>query len=411
MSENHSSNQKGTASRRQITLKRRMLNVALIGTLPLAAIAVVLLHNSVNHNIAFGAQELRGNAFQQPLEQLLDLLPRYQAALGGDTVAGTTADLSSRIEDTMRVLSENYNGKLGSALKFTDEELAARKRENARLGLVRQDWSQLKSMAPAMGATNEANARLAIAVRSMITHAGDLSNLILDSDLDSYYLMDITLCTLPQTQQRLGDAIIQVGGWLRQGQAVSNRVQIAVISAMLRQDDVDRIVTDAQTSIAEDKNNYGVSASLQANLPPAVEKYRQSSQAFIELLDQIVAGRSVSLSEFQTAGWKARGQAFELWNAGVEELDRLLELRLASLRQVQWMYFCVIIFALMAVGGIIWHNVRRLNGQFAVLIETLGGSADQLVSAASQVTDSSQGLAQGVSEQAASIQETSASLE
>ena len=37
----------------------------------------------------------------------------------------------------------------------------------------------------------------------MITHAGDTSNLILDPDLDSYYLMDVTLLALPETLSRL----------------------------------------------------------------------------------------------------------------------------------------------------------------------------------------------------------------
>src|SRR5256886_10844306 len=45
---------------------------------------------------------------------------------------------------------------------------------------------------------------LPIYVRTIIMHAGDTSNLILDPDLDSYYLMDATLVTLPQTQDRLG---------------------------------------------------------------------------------------------------------------------------------------------------------------------------------------------------------------
>jgi hypothetical protein len=43
-------------------------------------------------------------------------------------------------------------------------------------------------------------------VRTMVTHMGDTSNLILDPDLDSYYLMDVTLLALPQTQDRLARA-------------------------------------------------------------------------------------------------------------------------------------------------------------------------------------------------------------
>jgi hypothetical protein len=48
----------------------------------------------------------------------------------------------------------------------------------------------------------EEHASLVQDVRDMITHAGDTSNIILDPDLDSYYMMDITLLALPQTQAR-----------------------------------------------------------------------------------------------------------------------------------------------------------------------------------------------------------------
>ena len=53
----------------------------------------------------------------------------------------------------------------------------------------------------------------------MIVHSGDLSNLILDNELDSYYLVDISLITLPRTQQLLGDISLQVGDWQRRGEA------------------------------------------------------------------------------------------------------------------------------------------------------------------------------------------------
>jgi len=40
-------------------------------------------------------------------------------------------------------------------------------------------------------------------VRTMLTHLGDTSNLILDPDLDTYYLMDVSLIAFPNAEERL----------------------------------------------------------------------------------------------------------------------------------------------------------------------------------------------------------------
>jgi hypothetical protein len=52
----------------------------------------------------------------------------------------------------------------------------------------------------------------------MITHAGDTSNLILDPDLDSYYLVDVVLLGLPQAQDRLADALLVAERVLRKAE-------------------------------------------------------------------------------------------------------------------------------------------------------------------------------------------------
>ena len=64
---------------------------------------------------------------------------------------------------------------------------------------MRQDWVDLKSTLGTLDRAELAEKHLVLVndVRTMITHAGDMSNLILDPDLDSYYLMDATLLALP----------------------------------------------------------------------------------------------------------------------------------------------------------------------------------------------------------------------
>ncbi len=402
--------------KRTLELWHYILLAAIIGVLPMTGILLFVIGTSVNKDIAFGLQEMRGNAFQRPLEQLLDLFPRFEAAArkaqaGDEAARAGMTDLQRQIDAQFETLAANYNGALGRALKFTDAELASRKRDNARLAAVLADWQSLKAAPLATAGGDDANSKLVAAIRAMIAHSGDLSNLILDTDLDSYYLVDITLSALPQTQQRLSDTILQVGGWLRAGAAATNKAPIAVLAAMLQQDDQDRITGDAQTSLSEDKNFYGVSESLQKNLPAVIEKYTAANQSFLALLNRLAAGETVPAAEFETAGWNARAESFRLWKTSADELDVLLNVRVLAFRHNRLMSFSGIGVTFALVVVVVWFIVRRLNVSLRAIASGLGSSSEQVVTAAAQVSSASQTLAEGASEQAASIEETGASLE
>jgi hypothetical protein len=389
---------------------------AAVGLVPMTGILLSVISISVNKDINFGKQELRGNTFQRPLEKLLDLFPRYQAAAvsaaaGVETARADLTGLQQQIEAQLQELSADYNGGLGRALKFTDAELMARKRDNARLAVVCASWDKLKSSPMAVAADGAVTGDLVASIRAMIAQAGDLSNLILDTDLDSYYLVDITLSTLPQTQQRLSDITLQVGGWLRAGTIETNQAQIAVLAAMLQQDDQDRITGDAQTSLSEDKNFYGVSPSLQKKLPPAIAQYTAANQAFLGLLNRLAAGEKVPVANFENAGWKARAESFRLWQCSADELDTLLSIRLSAFHRNRLISYCGIGAAFALVLVVNWLIVRRLNLALRTIANELGSGSDQVARASEQSSDSSQWLAEGASEQAASLEQTSASLE
>jgi len=399
-----------------VKLWQWIVAVALTGIIPLVAISSFLIYNSINKSIDFGKQEVRGNDFQRPLEVLLDLLPCYQAvarqALGGSPDAlQEMANLRSQVDTAFEALSKNYDGALGQALKFTDADLAARKRDNARLSVVQADWISLKNSSMEAVAGGELDSRLVNAIRTMISHEGDLSNLILDTDLDSYYLVDITLSALPQTQQRLGDMTLEIGGWMRSGLTASNRTQIAIMAAMLQQDDKDRITGDALTSLSEDKNFYGISETLQKNLPPAIDAYASANQAFIGMLNRLISGEKVPAAEFEKAGWDARAESRRLWETGANELGHLLALRIASFRRQQLISLGAIAIVLAVVAVVNWRIVRKLNRMLVALSENLNGVSIQVGASANQVSVASQSLAEGASEQAASLEETSSSLE
>ena len=393
-----------------------MLLVALSGTVPLAIITLCVISFSVNKDIGFGRQELRGNAFQKPLEQLLDLLPQY-AYLAGQTAGGDAsarekvADVSQKIEAALAAVSLNYNGSLGQALKFNDAELAARQRNDARLAVVTGEWEHLKQEPLPTAAAGDRTAKLVNSVRMMIAHEGDLSNLILDTDLDSYYLVDVTLNALPQAQQRLAEITAQVSGWIRADAVATNKTALAVMVALMQENDVEHIQGDVTTSLNEDKNFYGISPALQSNLPPATKAYAEASQAVMDELNRLINGEKLTATDFEAAGWRAHAASYQLWQVGASELDTLLQIRVNHFCQQRFLSLAGMVLTLVLAAGVIGFIVRRLNRTLAHLAEQLEEGSEHVAASAKELAASSHSLAECASEQAASLEETSASLE
>jgi len=398
-------------------LWQQVVFVALTGTIPLAIITLCVISVSVNKDIRFGRQELRGNTFQKPLEQLLDLLPQYvyragQAAAKGDAGASQQlSEISQKIDTALASVSLNYNGELGQALSFTDAELASRQRNDARLSVLTSGWQELKQQPLALAANGDTAGKLVNSVRMMIAHSGDLSNLILDTDLDSYYLVDITLSTLPQAQQRLAEITAQVGGWIRAGTVVTNKTALSVMVVMMQENDVTRVQGDETTSLNEDKNFSGISPSLQSNLPPATAAYAETSTAVVNLLNRLIAGETVSAADFEDAGWKAQAESYHLWQVAAAELDVLLQIRVNYFCRQRFVSVAGMVLTMFLVAGIIWVVVRRLQATLHELTQKLAEGSYQSTQSAEHLAVASQLLAEGAGEQAASLQETSASLE
>ncbi len=380
------------------------------------AILLFVIGSSINKDIKFVEQERKGVQYLRPLSVVLELLPAHEMAaikaLSGDSAAKSQAEaFRSQIDRALEDLTAT-NQVLGTDLKFTDAELTARSRENARLSVFKSDWQTLKSGNLKETEIDDTTGKLVASVRAMMAHAGDLSNLILDSDLDSYYLVDATLGKLPQTQDRLGTIIHQTGGWLRKKESAANKPEMAVSAAFLKQDDMDGITGDLQTSINEDKNFGGVSESLQKNIPAASKKYQAANQSFLDLITQAVEGKNVPEADaFETAGLAARAESFALWKTSANELDVLLATRLAGYKHQRAMSFGGIIGALLLVCGFIFQVIRNLNSTLHSVSKSLAVSSNLAAATSAEVAKASQTLASSSSEQAASLEETGASLE
>ena len=323
---------------KRITVSHKLTIISLAFSLPIAVLLYFFV-STISANIQFGSLEAKGNKYQRPLEQLLNELGRHQllALRQKDGQTGLDAQLqgtSNAIDKAFAAL-EAVDKAVGTDLQFTDNGLGKRNRQHVKVANVKGEWEELRRGFAKLTAeeSDKQHAHVIADIRVMITHAGDTSNLILDPDLDSYYLMDCTLLALPQNQDRLTSVISNGYRTLKEVQLTpEQRIQLAVDASLLRQSDLDRVVASTNTALTEDPNFYGVSDTLKSKLEPLLRRYEAETNEFLKLLEAASQSETKTTlpEELVTAGMRARDASFTLWDASVVELDKLLAIRLAK---------------------------------------------------------------------------------
>lgn len=197
---------------RQMSYSRKMLVSGLFFCIPIALLAYFLVTN-IREQVAFGAKERSGVRYIQPLRTVLSLLleNRREVLLNGRPSAGTekVAGELDRIE-----------GQLGNVLA-TGESVQALKN---KLGVV----NGMRGASARQ--TFDAHSSLVESLLETIVLVADNSNLTLDPDIDSYYLMDTLITKLPP----LADALSRIDLIIARQPALGDRTDIIVLSGQVR---------------------------------------------------------------------------------------------------------------------------------------------------------------------------------
>lgn len=298
-------------------------------------------YTSIGTNVEFATKEMMGNRYQRPLANLLrdaGLLRIAVAQKGfGSDQNKTIADLLDSISANMGQL-QKIDADIGADLQFTDEGLAARGRDQLKFEKVAAKWTELRKLVDEGGDKIDEGVVSYIAdIRGMIAHSGDTSNLILDPDLDSYYLMDVTLLALPQNLDRLANVATTLYSQLKSGTPMSlaQKTEAAVMARMLKEADADRVSADMDTSFKEDPNFYGVSATYKPRMQPLLDAYVAAMGDLNATLQQIAGDGDVSAEDLVAKAMAAHAAASAFLTQGYDELDTLLATRNASYKDQQ----------------------------------------------------------------------------
>ncbi len=276
-------------------LKRRRKLALIVGAVlvPIIIVAGVFVHES-SKAIAFSSRELMGTAYLRAAWSTLSALD------AGDNTDTAALDQAAR----------QYNSALSLASDFG----------GARTALVQSNNG-------------------AEAMRALVTRISDASNLTLDPQMDSYYLMHIAATDLPE-----------VG---RYSHVLQSTFEAAAHAPHRTPSDIAAIDT-AITLLSQvgGEANRSAGASLKGTredglrvaLPPVAANYDHALDAYIAhahvLSSAVTANRPLTPADIAslTADRRMLQAATDsLWQVSVNQLDHLLNKRVAMARLELWL--------------------------------------------------------------------------
>lgn len=400
------------------SFSRKLLAVNISYLLP-CSVLVYFLVLEKNNNIEFNQKERTGIEYQRPLASLLSHVGQHKllmiAAINHASDFANKIDLSkAQIERDFSVL-DDVSAHLGDELQFTAMGLASRKREKAATQSLRANWQAIvegqdKPTADSITAVFDP---LISGIRLAINQLGDTSNLILDPDLDSYYMMDTTLISIPKVQDRiqeLGSYVKQVSG-SSESLTEEQKQKIDLLAALMRAD-LAQISGSVQVALNEDKNFGGILMSMQKDIPTALKDFTGATEALLAASAAVVkTPLDPNQSEkLLVAADKALEQTLIFWTKAADELDKIIAQRVADIKSARLVALALALLAWLPSGLFAAITVIRLNRSFIKAVSKLKSEASNANSASTHLSAASQTVSSGSTEQAAAIQETGASM-
>jgi hypothetical protein len=385
----------GSSSRSSVSTK--IFLIVAIFSLPIGVLAYLLAAN-YTPQIDTARLELAGNATQKPLMKALWGLNSAVNALRSCEGSACGGQMASHLASVNASFAEAQSQiDLHSAdLKVSSEDLTKKSHSELAFNSLRASWSALASASTETSAPEQRAQlvsryeKLSGEINQLVGYIGDTSNLILDPDLDSYYLVDVTLLTIPETVSHLANAA-SLGQKIVSGAGTPvEQAQLATESSVI-QKSLERIRASNNTSFDSDAANHGVSASLQPKLTAAFQQYQSALVSYLASLRLASAGPAQIKPDNLAAEASAVQKAsYDYWNTAAGELDILLSKRIEDFEtsRVQALGFSALAVLIAAVVAFLLG--RSITAPLQELVRNLGPGATLLAVSVERIAEASQ---------------------
>ena len=171
-------------------------------------------------------------------------------------------------------------------------------------------------------------------LNDLVSYVGDSSNLILDPDLDTYYLMDATIYGVPQIVGRFNDVntFLKANNSNLSNLSKKEILQLNSLIEILKSVDTGKIMGDLDTSLKEDKNFNGENALLQGEVKTNLAALDKSLKDYIGLLEKVVTGKEFTHAELTKGSATLSKDLSGFENKAVDALTEMLHSRIDGIK-------------------------------------------------------------------------------
>jgi serine phosphatase RsbU (regulator of sigma subunit) len=307
--------------------------ISCVFVLPLSLVMYLLISEIQLRN-DFTAKEISGNMYLRPVRQLWADITRLKLTSYGTSTQNEIKQIKSQINTKIESL-EAIDGKLGQTLLTTD-----------KFNALKQTWQKLRKNQDnsIFEGKNPEEKLIRQQINQLIAHVGDKSNLILDPDLDTYYLMDATLLKLPQIERTLVDIQSLTKRETIGYQATpAERAQLIIFLGNLK-DYNEELKRNMEVAF-----NNNPAGNLGPSLTNSLDDFTKQIDLLTKRLELLVDTEVIKdpVIYFREAE-KSLNLSFNLWDKTIQEQDLLLQYRIDGFarKQILLSIFVLTILAL-----------------------------------------------------------------
>lgn len=355
----------------KFSIYTRLLTILIAFCIPIGTLSYHL-SNALNKTITVTELELQGTQYVIPLVLLLNDVADYQMAvrfkMAGLTPAESPADLAATVDARLKDIKAN-DVALAEPLKMRAEDLAADGNPAITIDQLLAKWATIKTASY----SDKAYQDILADTNNIILYVGDTSGLQLDPDADSYPLMYATVNALPATLARLAmlkpalfDELLANSGHV----TLEKRAKFVLLNTLIQQEDLKVVTENINKSLKMNAQNDRQSASLKAEMEPALAAYLVGANNLDKAVKALLADETYTLSpeDFIAIADEMHDGSSELAEKGLKELNVMLANRIQGVWLVKMSTFTIcgfggllaLLFFWMSANSIV-KPIRRLE--------------------------------------------------
>jgi hypothetical protein len=386
----------------RLTVWQKLAAICVAFSLPTLLLTIYLVKVS-DKDVTLARHELCGDQYNRRLFEILNKVQQHR------NLAATFLLGEAAAKEQVAALETQIDGVFGefealareSCIDANDGDTLATGR---LLGDLTSRWQELKLSSSLIKpeAVDAAHTRFVSVLLSLYSHVGDSSKLILDPDLDTYHVIEVTLVKLPEAAKRLADLLSYGRAPVsRRAVTADEKTELIAQASAL---EVNLQETDHDINDAYGIDNYYDAArnTLKAAVDTDLQNYQTLAHRFLAILQhQVIKAEPIAVTpaEYNAAGVVALESLYRFFKSATAWQDRELQARASYHTSRRDKMLAIIGVVLLFSIGLVAKIIRSITRPLTEAVLHLTNASQQILATTIQ-------QAAGAREQAAAVSET-----